>query len=327
MTITLERSPRGEVIVRTNECVNPSFETTQAPWTNLWFGSGGAGRDVWATTTWPPNVVGTRLLQKEWTTAPAANEDAGWRLVHTWYGGDWAPKTISCNVYCSNREVPFAIKAYFKNASGGVISSATSPSTITSIGGWIRHSAVFSNPPGTVTAQLDFVLLNGNTVLNNTVLAMDAVLIEPGSVNYPYFDGDTWPAGNGTQRTAWDGTAHQSASRLYDWDPATKWSPQLVQGYDVAQASRNIVHQLMDGAVAATLLPASGRQGTLRLFFLDAASAENARKTLAGAGTWTYADTDQAQESMTFVVDGQVRKYQSDNRLRWSVEVPYRELI
>jgi hypothetical protein len=318
VTITLERTPRGEVTVRTNECLNPYPRGTTNGWSFTWFGTGGTGT----------NNVQPDALNKAWTNTPTNSgaEDAGFRYRHSSWTGS-SPRTCSAYIYPNYFEPKVGIKARYYDAGGTLLRVDNSvPVQMVLNQGWQRITGSFSGPSNTAYVDVDFVLFPGNTPQNGQGISLQRVLIESGWTVGTYFDGNTWAGGNGTQRTVWTGAADASGSQVLDWDPATKWSPQLVEGYDVGQQSRNIIHQLADGPVAATILPASTRQGTLKLFFLDAASAETARKTLATAGTWTFTDTDQGQESMTFAVDGQLRKTQSDNRLRWRVEVPYREL-
>jgi hypothetical protein len=316
MTITTTRSPRGSVILRRNECTNPSI-VGQTGWQNLWFGAGGTGTD---------SMQGTEL-DKTWTKTPTSMEDAGWRYHHTGWAGDYVQKTCSAYFYCNGFEPKAAIKARYFNKDGGLIRYDTGPVTQLYISlGWQRVTGTFQCPPGTAWVDVDFVLMPGNNAQPNQGIAFQRALIEPGATAYSYFDGQTYANGNGSQYTTWAGTVNNSQSLLWDADPATQLAPAMVLGYDVGQQSRNIIHQLIDGPVAATLLPASTRQGVLKLFFEDAASAENARAKHATAGTWYYLDTDQPQEAMWYAVNGTVRKYQSDNRKRWILEVPYNEV-
>lgn len=102
--------------------------------------------------------------------------------------------------------------------------------------------------------------------------------------------------------------------------------PALVVGYDVSQASRNQFHQLIDGPVGVTLYPAALRSGTLHLLFADAVAADAARSAHAAAGFWVLTDDALPQENMRYAVDGTPRKYQSDARTTWLLDIPYQEI-
>lgn len=316
MTLQTARSPRGDVIVRRNECYNPRI-ASQTGWENLWFGAGGTGTD---------SVQGTEL-HKTWSNTPTDMQDAGWSYQHSGWAGSYTQKTASAYVYPTGFEPKFAVKAAYYNKDGGLIRQDTGDTfQLYKTLGWQRVSGTFTCPPGTVYTKVRFVCMSGNNAQVNQALGLQRVLIEPGAVVYDYFDGTTYSAGNGSQHTGWDGAADNSQSLLYDWDPKTLVKPTLVMGYQGGQTSRNVVHQLIDGNVIAALLPSTTRSGTLRMFFDNPADADTARWAHSTAGVWNYTDTDNPAESMTYVVDGTVLKTQSDNRKRWTLEVPYREL-
>lgn len=325
MTITLTRAPRTNLVLRVNELLNPSFTVNTNSWNAIGgFGTGGAGTDARNSINWSP--YGSWAYQKQWTTAPtgAVNGVVGWRYALANPGSAGQVRTFSARVITS-WTTTVSISAKYINSTGGIISVTTGAAVPTGAGTWGQPFVVATNPAG--TASINFEILLGSTLPpSNGLATLQTAMSETKGFLDTYFDGDTYATGFGTQHTEWTGTAGASQSQLLDVNPADVLSPQLVLGYDVAQASRNIVHQLIDGPVAATLLPASTRQGTLKLFFIDAATADTARIAHTAATAWDLADTDQPQEATRYVVDGQVRKYQTDNRLRWVLEVPYREL-
>lgn len=327
MTLTTTRNPRGAVLIRANECQNPRVGSYTG-WTSAGAGTGGAATDSFGSAN------GT--LEKVWTTAPSDVNGAGWNYQHNGWSGAYTEKVASADVYVTEFEPKFKLYFNFFNSSGGYISGvegaiqqlylSNRQGSNGQVNGWQRVSGTAKSPPGTAYTSIAFVCHAGNKPAVGNAIALRHVLIEPGSTVSGYFDGGTYASGNGTQFTRWEGAVDGSRSLLYDADPITAVAPYLVLGYDVNQASRTVVHQLIDGVVAAAQLPASLRTGTLRLFFLDAISAENARIAHAGAGYWAFLDTDQPQEAMRYVVTGTMRKYQDDSRKRWVLEVPYAEI-
>lgn len=76
-----------------------------------------------------------------------------------------------------------------------------------------------------------------------------------------------------------------------------------LDGWEESQASRHIVHQLLEADdVALTLRPAAPSQGELTAVFLTLAEAKALKADMAGAATLTLADTDRADLDMTFIV-------------------------
>ena len=112
-----------------------------------------------------------------------------------------------------------------------------------------------------------------------------------------------------------------------DGNGQTTVVPTLVLGYDSGRNTRSVLHTLMSGIVVAVLYDAQLRVGTLQLFFASAADADRARTLHATAGVWQLTDPDNTTENMRYVVTGgQLRKYQTENRARWILEVPYGEV-
>ncbi len=103
--------------------------------------------------------------------------------------------------------------------------------------------------------------------------------------------------------------------------------PDLVMLFsDQAQAG-NLVHQIIDRAEPEIdLRPASLATGTLKLFFLDAASCAAARNAHMQAATFTVDAPDQPWLPAAYVPNGTIRREQQENRKRWMLEVDYQEL-
>lgn len=112
-------------------------------------------------------------------------------------------------------------------------------------------------------------------------------------------------------------------------DGTTTITPELVLGYETAQAGRNIVHDILGRPDPdVSLAPAALRAGTLNLFFLTAADADACRKLHARAAVFTYSATDTASTSMRYVLDsaGIGQALEDQTRKRWTVTIAYREV-
>lgn len=103
-------------------------------------------------------------------------------------------------------------------------------------------------------------------------------------------------------------------------------SPVLILGYETSIESQNIVHQIIGGGTAHTLIRPNARNGSLELFFTDEASAFDAFNLHKLEATFTVTDTDRPSVNMTYVVDGSVDLRLTDDRKRWVVTVGYQEV-
>lgn len=107
----------------------------------------------------------------------------------------------------------------------------------------------------------------------------------------------------------------------------TVLTPTLVLGYETSRESLNQIHELVSGRTTATLAPALPRRGTLRLFFATKVDAWACFTLHATPGQFAFADTDIAQTSMNYVVNGTIDiRLDPETRVRWLVDVPYQEL-
>lgn len=90
--------------------------------------------------------------------------------------------------------------------------------------------------------------------------------------------------------------------------------------------ARSIVHEIPGSEdVAVTLRPAAPATGTLKLLFMDHASAEAARALHLSAHALTV-ETDLDYLPDAYVPQGAIRKLQQDSVKRWVLEVPYQEI-
>jgi hypothetical protein len=317
------RTPRGVAVERVNECSNPSFEVSDAGWTYLWSGTAGAATNARIATQYAN--VGGYVLSKTWTTtATTTAVMAGFQYATGWAGG--AAKSIRAVMQSNGHNQYVGVQVDFTDATGNVLGQATSAPFAAIAGGWVPVSLTNAvAPPGTWYGNVKFGIFAGATPpVAGDSLWLDAVGMYAGATLYPYWDGST--AASGSYTYSWSGTVGLSASYRNIPDPATDVRPALVQGYDTTRAARNAIHQFLSGSVGVALYPSSLRSGTLRLFFDDPAAAATAEKSFAAAGTWAFADDANPAEGMTFVVAGAVRSYQTDNRLRRVLEIPYQEI-
>ncbi len=105
-------------------------------------------------------------------------------------------------------------------------------------------------------------------------------------------------------------------------------SPELVLGYDTARESRNIVHDLISGDIAVTLIAPRPRSGTLELLYFDEAAAFAGLALHEQETTFTLDDDDSAGVSMTYVVSGSGIRLTLDDETRdaWVLSVGYQEV-
>ena len=103
--------------------------------------------------------------------------------------------------------------------------------------------------------------------------------------------------------------------------------PLLVLGYYSTRLSRNIVHDLISGGIAVTLVEPRPRSGDLRLFFADEAEAFACLALHGQETTFTITDTDRPSVNMTYVVDNRLEiGLDEETRDHWVVTVGYQEV-
>ena len=108
----------------------------------------------------------------------------------------------------------------------------------------------------------------------------------------------------------------------------TSTSPALVLGYDTQRASQNIVHDIIGGGIAVSLIRPRPRAGTLELFYLTEAAAFAALDLHSIESTFSLADSDRPAVNMTYALDGSGVQVALDpeTRNRWIVSVSYQEV-
>lgn len=109
-------------------------------------------------------------------------------------------------------------------------------------------------------------------------------------------------------------------------DSATT-SPVLVDGYEAALSSRNVVHDLIGGDIAVTLVTPRPRAGELVLVYDDEADAWAGFNLHSVADTFTLVSDEVTPADMMYVLDGDVRiALDDESRAVWVVTVGYQEI-
>lgn len=104
-------------------------------------------------------------------------------------------------------------------------------------------------------------------------------------------------------------------------------SPTLVLGYDTSRESQNIVHDIIGGGIAVSIVRPRPRQGRLELFFETEAQAFSALQLHSREATFTLNDSERPSVSMTYVTEGGIGlSLDSATRNRWVLSVGYQEV-
>ena len=98
--------------------------------------------------------------------------------------------------------------------------------------------------------------------------------------------------------------------------------------YATGRDSRNVVHDLIGGGIAVSLVPPRPRSGELALLFPDEASSTRCVDLHAIPTTFELVDTDEPSVGMIYVVDGRVTAELDEGTLEvWIVTVSYQEVM
>jgi hypothetical protein len=105
-------------------------------------------------------------------------------------------------------------------------------------------------------------------------------------------------------------------------------TPLIVHGYQTERQSQNIIHDLISGGIAVTLIAPRPRSGRLELVYEQEADAYAALEMHAAEDTFTLADDDVPSVNMSYVIDGSVSLTLDDEtRSLWVLTVGYQEVI
>lgn len=103
-------------------------------------------------------------------------------------------------------------------------------------------------------------------------------------------------------------------------------SPTLVLGYEATLESQNVVHDIIGGGIAVTIIRPRPRSGTLGLFFTDESAAFEAVELHKRETSFTLSDTDRPVIGMRYIVNGSVGIRLTEDRKRWEVSVDFQEV-
>jgi hypothetical protein len=105
-------------------------------------------------------------------------------------------------------------------------------------------------------------------------------------------------------------------------------SPLMVLSpYETAHASRNVIHDLIGGGIAVSLVAPRPRAGEIALLYADEATANAARLLHLIPTTFTLTETDVGSVGMTYVVDGEILPALDDVTVRrWVLTIGYQEI-
>lgn len=117
------------------------------------------------------------------------------------------------------------------------------------------------------------------------------------------------------------------ASYITARNGAGSTAPVVIDGYETARESRNVIHDLIGGGIAVSLILPRPRSGELILRYTDEVQAWGALSVLSHESAYALTDSDRPGVGMTFVVDGDVQlSLDDDTRDTWTVTVPYQEI-
>lgn len=105
-------------------------------------------------------------------------------------------------------------------------------------------------------------------------------------------------------------------------------TPDLITGYDITRASRNVLHNIVNRADPDVTLNAAGlRSGTLSLIFGSKAAAFECSNAHGLATTFTITDDDVPEMNMKYVVSGNISLHLDDSRAAWTVTLDVVEVL
>lgn len=104
-------------------------------------------------------------------------------------------------------------------------------------------------------------------------------------------------------------------------------SPVAIDGYQTDRRSQNIIHDLISGGIAVTLIAPRPRSGTLYLVYDNEADAAAALAMHEAEDTFTLERDDLSSVNMTYVIDGVISLAINATRSGWVLSVGYQEVI
>ena len=102
----------------------------------------------------------------------------------------------------------------------------------------------------------------------------------------------------------------------------------ILSPYEASWLSRNVVHDLIGGGIAVSVVPANPRSGSYEALFDTEAEAWACAELHKAATTFTLTDTDTPRIDMTYVVTGDVRIALDVATLTvWTVTIGYQRVL
>lgn len=104
-------------------------------------------------------------------------------------------------------------------------------------------------------------------------------------------------------------------------------TPVVVNGYETARQSRNLVYDLLAGGIYVVLVSPRPRNGVLRLVYENETDAYEAVQLHTLETQFTLESDERTSVNMTYVVDGQISAELDPETLTvWIVTVGYQEV-
>lgn len=98
--------------------------------------------------------------------------------------------------------------------------------------------------------------------------------------------------------------------------------------YSATRASRNVIHNLIGGGIAVSLVAPNPRSGVVEYLFADETAAWSCLALHANETTFVLTETSVPPVSMTYVVDGEVSiRLDQATSTAWIVAVGYQEIV
>lgn len=101
----------------------------------------------------------------------------------------------------------------------------------------------------------------------------------------------------------------------------------ILSPWETAYQSRNVIHDLIGGDIAVSLVAPRPRNGEMSLLYDDETAAFAAAALHRQETTFVLTETDRPDVSMTYVTDGDIRVALDEQTLNvWIVSVGYQEV-
>lgn len=101
----------------------------------------------------------------------------------------------------------------------------------------------------------------------------------------------------------------------------------ILSPWETSWRGRNVIHDLIGGGIAVSLVAPRPRAGEMVLLYDDETAAFAAAQLHRQETTFTLTETDPASVSMSYVVDGEIRvALDEQSVIAWLVTIGYQEI-